>query len=108
MGSYLSTEPMLKRTMYRPIGGYIKHRHCLGSERPLTLLVAPIAFVQAPGYLLADRGIGCRRDNDAVLGDDLAASGLDREVFGSERQVPVGPVQTLACFGQSLKKLNAT
>jgi hypothetical protein len=53
----------------------------LWSERPLILLVTQIAFVQAPSYLLAHRGIGCCGDNDAVLCDDLAASCLDREVF---------------------------
>src|ERR1700754_1967577 len=53
----------------------------LRSQRPLILLVAQVAFIQAPSYLLAHRGIGCCRDNDAVLCDDLAASCLDREVF---------------------------
>jgi hypothetical protein len=47
----------------------------------LILLAAQIAFVQAPSYLRAHRGIGRCRDNDAMLGDDLAASCQDREVF---------------------------
>ena len=50
------------------------------SERPLILLVAPIAVVQAPGYLLAHRWIAGDRDREALLGDNLAASCLDREV----------------------------
>jgi hypothetical protein len=78
------------------------------SERPLILLVAPIAFVQAPSYLLAHLGIGRYRDNDAVLGDDLAASCLDREVLRSERQAPIGSVPALPGPGHTLKKLNST
>jgi hypothetical protein len=74
----------------------------------LILLAAPIAFVQAPGYLLAHCGIGCCRDNDAVLGDDLATSRLDREVFWSERQTSIGPVPALRCPGYPSKKLNST
>jgi hypothetical protein len=73
----------------------------------LILLVAPIAFVQAPGYLFAHRGIGGYRDNDAVLCDDLAASRLDREVFRSEWQASIGPVPALPGPGHTLKKLNS-
>src|ERR1700737_2281186 len=80
----------------------------LRSERPLTFLVAQIAFIQAPGYLLAHRGIGCYRDNDAVLCDDLAASCLDREVFWSEWQASIGPVRVLPALGHPSKKLNST
>jgi hypothetical protein len=77
------------------------------SERPLILLVAPIALVQAPNYLLAHCGIGCYRDNDAVLRHDLAASCLDREVFRSERQAFIGPVRALPSHSDALKKLNS-
>jgi hypothetical protein len=69
----------------------------------LILLVAPIAFVQAPGYLLAHRGIGGYRDHDAVLREDLAASCLDREVFRSERQASIGPVRAFPGPGYALK-----
>jgi hypothetical protein len=79
MRTYLSTKPMQKRMIYCLAGGLINHRD-LRSECPLILLVAPIAFVQAPSYLLAHRGIG-GRDNDALLSEDLAASRPDREVF---------------------------
>jgi hypothetical protein len=93
--------------IYCPVGGHINHRY-LRSERPLILLVAPIAFVQTPGYLLAQRGIGCYRDNDALLCDDLAASCLDREVFRPERrQASIGPVPALPGPGHTLKKLNS-
>jgi hypothetical protein len=78
------------------------------SERPSILLVAPIAFVQAPGNLLAHRGIGSYRDNDALLCDDLAASCLDGEVFRSERQASIGPVPAFPDSGHALKKLNST
>ena len=61
----------------------------------------------APGYLLAHRGIGGYRDNEAVLCDDLAASCLDREVFRSERQAPIGPVPALPDPCHTLKKLNS-
>jgi hypothetical protein len=74
----------------------------------LILLIAPIAFVQAPSYLLAHRGIGGYRDHDALLCEDLAASCLDREVFRSERQAPIGPVSALSGLGHTLKKLNST
>jgi hypothetical protein len=73
----------------------------------LILLIAPIAFVQAPSYLLAHRGIGGYRDHDALLCKDLAASRLDREVFRSERQAPIGPVPALSGPGHTLKKLNS-
>src|SRR5882672_3195558 len=61
------------------------------SERPLIFLVVPIAFVQAPRYLLAHRGIGGDRDNDALLRDDFAASCLDWKVFRSKLQASIGP-----------------
>jgi hypothetical protein len=79
----------------------------LWSERPLILLVAPIASVQAPSYLLADRGICGYRDNDALLCDDLAASCLNREVFRSERQASIGAVPARPGPGHTLKKLNS-
>jgi len=47
----------------------------------LILLVAPIAIVQATDDLLANRGIGGYRDDNALLCDDLAAPYFDREVF---------------------------
>jgi hypothetical protein len=73
----------------------------------LIFLVAPIAFVQAPGYLLAYRGIGGFRDNDALPCDDLAASCLDREMFRSERQASIGPVPALLGPRHTSKKLNS-
>jgi hypothetical protein len=73
----------------------------------LIFLVAPIAFVQTPSYLLAHRGIAGYRDHDALLSDDLAASCLDREKFRSERQAPIGPIPTLASPGHTLQKLNS-
>ena len=83
---------MLKRMMYCPIGGHINveivpfdHESLLAAagwlERPLILLVAPIAFVQAPSYLLAHRSIGCCCDSDALLCDDLTTPCLNREVL---------------------------
>jgi len=72
------------------------------------LLVAPIAFVQAPSYLLAHRRIGRYRDDDALLREDLAASCRDREVFRSERQALIGPVPAVSSSGHTLKKLNST
>jgi len=73
----------------------------------LILLVAPIAFVQAPSDLLAHRGIGGDCNNGAVLRDDLAAPCLDREVFRSERQASIGPVPALLGPGYASKKLNS-
>jgi hypothetical protein len=70
-------------------------------------LAAQIAFVQAPSDLLAHRGIGCRRDSDAVLCDDLAAPCPDREVVRSERQASIGPVRALHGAGYTLKNLNS-
>jgi hypothetical protein len=70
----------------------------------LILLVAPIAFVQAPSYLLAHREIGGYRDNGALLCDDLATSCLNREVFRSQRRASIGPVPALP---DTLKKLNS-
>src|SRR5258708_12045088 len=78
----------------------------LWSERPLILLVAPIAFVQAPSYLLAHRGIAGYRDHGALLSDDLVASCLDREMFRSKRQASIGPVPTLPAPGHTFQKLN--
>src|SRR5271167_4241292 len=80
----------------------------LWSERPLIFLAAQIAFVQAANYLLGHRGIGCCRDSDAVLRDDLTAPRLDRKMLRSERQAPVGPVRTLPGFRYASKKLNST
>jgi hypothetical protein len=90
-----------------PLFRIMLQRPALWSKRPLIFLVAPIAFVQAPSYLLAHHGIGGYRDNDAVLCDDLAASCLDREVFRSERQASIGPVPTLPGVGYASKKLNS-
>jgi hypothetical protein len=73
----------------------------------LILVVASIAIVQAPNYLLAHRGSAGYRDREALLGDDLAAPCLDREMFRSERQAPIGPIPTLASPGHTLKKLNS-
>jgi hypothetical protein len=73
----------------------------------LILLVTPIAFVQAPGYLLAHRGIGGCRDDDAFLRDDLSAPCPDREVVRSERQASIGPVRALNGAGYTLKNLNS-
>jgi hypothetical protein len=73
------------------------------SERPLILLVAPIAIVQAPGYLLAHRGIAGYRDRETLRCDDLAAPCLDREMFRSERQASIGSPRP----GNTLKKLNS-
>jgi hypothetical protein len=75
------------------------------SERPLILLVAPTAIVQAPGYLLAHRGIVGYRDREALLCDDLAAPCLDREMFRSERQASIGSPRPGT--GHTLKKLNS-
>jgi hypothetical protein len=109
MGTYLSTKPMLKRacTAQLAVISTIEVAASGWSERPLILLVAPIAFVQAPSYLLAHRGIGGYRDHDALLCEDLAASCLDREVFRSERQAPIGPAPALPGRGHTLKKLNS-
>jgi hypothetical protein len=71
----------------------------------LILLVASIAIVQAPNYLLAHRGIAGYRDREALLGDDLAAPCLDREMFRSERQASIGPPRPGP--GHALKKLNS-
>jgi hypothetical protein len=71
----------------------------------LILLVAPIAIVQAPDYLLAHRGIAGYRDREALLCDDLASLCLEREMFRSERQASIGPA--LPGPGHALKKLNA-
>src|SRR6266702_3839522 len=79
----------------------------LRSERPLILLVVPVALVQAPNYLLAHRGIAGHRDREALLRDDLAAPCLDREMFRSERQAPIGPVRALPGHGYASKKLNS-
>jgi len=83
---------MLKRMMYRPIDDQINStiKTTSRSERPLILLVVPIASVQAPRYLLAHRGIGG-----------------DREVFRSERQASIGPVPAFQGSGHAFKKLNS-
>src|SRR5712672_3370887 len=69
-GTYLSTKPMLKRRMllpnwrsYQPSRSRHSTRESLlavsaWSERPLILLIAPIAFVKAPSSPLAHRGMG--------------------------------------------------
>ena len=91
------------------MGGHINQEAGLRlrSERPLIFLASQIAFVQAPGDLLAHRGIGCCRDDDAVLCDDLEASCLDREMLRSERQMSVGPIRAFPGPGYTLKKLNS-
>ncbi|WP_157676465.1 hypothetical protein [Afipia sp. GAS231] len=71
----------------------------------MILLVAPIAVVQAPDDLLAHRGVTGDRDREALLGDNLAAFCLDREMFRSERQASIG--RPRPAYGHSLKELNS-
>jgi len=77
----------------------------LWSERPLILLVAPIAIVQAPNYLLAHRGIAGYRDREALRCHDL------RVPLPRPGNVPIGAASvdrtSRPGLGHTLKKLNS-
>jgi hypothetical protein len=72
-----------------------KEQGRLPLKAPIILLVVPVALVQAPNDFFAHLGIAGDRDNHAVLRDDIAVFGLDREVFRTERQAPTGTVPAL-------------
>lgn len=74
----------------------------------MIFLVVPIGLVQAPHDLPVDRGIARNRDDHAILRDDIAAFGLDRELFRTQMRPPIRPVPARRSARGASPKMHST